>query len=199
MWILLVLRIAPNSLAGAHSHIAVSCWVYFPWVPFPAPCGCPQSQGALLEQFCCPTFVSAASGALGSSAGLIPCLAYRQDKGAAAGAVWEHLVCAPDVNSSVKQSLPSPGFSLCCLEGLEKADLGRPGEKWAGFGIQTRGVFCLELYRHPSGTQCLMGHSEMAFKQKFSFGEVSLWALFFSHLHPPFWGVTLLVNSLESF
>lgn len=60
--------------------------------------------------------------------GSFPWFAYcrsRHDKGKAAGAVWEHLICAPDFNTSMKHWLPSPGFSLCCLEGLENAD-------WAG-------------------------------------------------------------------
>lgn len=145
---LFVLRIAPNSLVVIHSHIAAFCWVGFPWVPFPAPCGCPvetaqssgQTQGVLLKQNCCPTFLFADSdldwelwAALHGSSPWASSQGGGQDKGEAAGAVWEHLICTLDFNRSVKQWLPSSLASFCVVwrgwemliwAGLEGRELG---------------------------------------------------------------------------
>lgn len=81
---LLVLKIAPNSLAAVHSHIAAFCWVYLPWMPFPAPCGStaatlwkqyraqirdeggPDKAGLMSPHFCLLRVVWAAKGSWGS-------------------------------------------------------------------------------------------------------------------------------------
>lgn len=90
---LFVLRIAPNSLAVAHSHIAAFCWVYFPRVPFPVPCGAPVAalweqpraqvgaRGSCWSRTAVPTFLFAGNGALGSSARLMSSLCLGKTKG----------------------------------------------------------------------------------------------------------------------
>lgn len=202
----------------AHSYIAAFCWVYFPWVPLfqshMVPSGNSTEFGSELKQDCCPTSPFADSGlgckkqleklgTLSSSPGSFPWFAScrsGQDKGEAAGAAWEHLLCAPDFNRSAK--LPEPGFSLCCLEGLENADVSRAGRKWAGFVILQPEVYF--AWSCSGSSQWLSAgwvtQKWLLNRNKFSSGEVSLcvWASFFSHLHPPFWGVTLL-SSLELF
>lgn len=149
MCFLFVLRIAPNSLLVTHSHCCFLLSLFTMgafsspmWLPsgnslgLSSELGGPADAGLLSPPFC--LLIVLWAGNSGQLSHGFPWFAFcrgRHDKGKAARAAWEHLICAPDFNTSVKHWLPSPGFSLCCWKGLENADLGRAGRKWAGFVI----------------------------------------------------------------